>query len=202
MSVQRLFAILSVLLVAVPIAPRPSLAADAGAAGFITEFGNEMLNLVQTQQGSSDALEKRMRPVVLDAFDAPRIARFALGRYWRGLSEDERSQFTQALEDYVVHVYAERFSGYHGERFSVTGAQSNGAAGAVVMSEITQPQGGPPIKLVWQIDHVGERYKIVDVSVEGISQALTYRDEFTSIVERDNGRVSNLIAKLREKAKT
>jgi phospholipid transport system substrate-binding protein len=200
MSVQRLFAILNVLLVAVPIAPRPSLAAEAGAARFITEFGNEMLNLVQTQR-SPEALEQRMHPIVLDAFDVPRIARFALGRYWLGLSEDERGQFTQAFEDYVVHVYAGRFSGYHGERFLVTGARPQGASAALVTSEITQPEGGSPIKLIWQVDRVGERFKIVDVSVEGISQALTYRDEFTSIIERDGGRVSDLIVELREKAK-
>ena len=118
MSVHRLFAVLTVLLVSVPIAPRPALAADAGATRFIAEFGNDVLKLVETPQ-SAEALEQRMRPIVLDAFDVPGIARFALGPDRRGLSEDERRQFTQAFEDYVVHVYAGRFSGYHGERFSV-----------------------------------------------------------------------------------
>lgn len=201
MSVQRLVAILIIFLIAAPIVERSALAADADAAHFITEFGNEMLKVVETQQ-SPKALEQSMRPIVLDAFDAPRIARFALGRYWSGLSEDERGQFTQAFEDYVVHVYAGRFSGYHGERFSVTGARPQGTSAALVTSEITQPEGGSPIKLIWQLDRVGERFKIVDVNVEGISQALTYRDEFTSIIRRDGGHVANLIAELREKAKT
>jgi phospholipid transport system substrate-binding protein len=200
-SFPQAFAALSMFLLALTLAPNTSRAADASAMRFVTEFGNTMLNLVKTQQGSPDILEKRMRPLVLDAFDVPRIARFALGSYWGGLSADERSQFTHAFEDYVVHVYARRFAGYRGESFSVTSARSQGASAALVASEITRPEAGSPIKLVWQVNRVGEHYKIVDVSVEGISQALTYRDEFASVIEHDGGRVSNLISELREKAK-
>ncbi len=201
MYVPRLVAALSLLLLVMPFTASASLAAEAGAARFVADFGNKMLDVVQSQHGSPEELEKRIRPLVLDAFDAPRIARFALGRYWRGMSESERNQFTQAFEDYVVHVYAVRFSGYNGERFSVTGAQPQSATTAMVKSEITQPGGQSPIKLLWQVDRIAERYKIVDVSVEGVSQALTYRDEFASVIERHGGRVADLIAELREKAK-
>jgi phospholipid transport system substrate-binding protein len=201
MSSFRFVAAFGLLLLAVPFASDSSRAAEAGAASFITEFGNKMLGLVQAEHNSPAELEQKMRPLVLDAFDAPRIARFALGRYWRGMSEGDRNQFTQVFEDYVVHVYSARFSGYRGERFVVTGAQPQATSGAQVTSTITQPEGGSPIRLNWQLVRASDRYKIVDVSVEGISQALTYRDEFGSFIERHDGRVSDLIAELREKAK-
>jgi phospholipid transport system substrate-binding protein len=44
-------------------------------------------------------------------------------------------------------------------------------------------------------------FKIRDASLEGVSQALTYRDEFASIIERNGGKVSALIAQLNERAK-
>jgi ABC-type transporter MlaC component len=65
-----------------------------------------------------------------------------------------------------------------------------------VSSEITRPGGGTPIKL-----GVAERYKIIGVSIDGVSQALTYREEYASVIERHGRQVSDLIAALREKAK-
>jgi len=42
-------------------------------------------------------------------------------------------------------------------------------------------------------------YKIRDVSVEGISELLALRDQFTEVIEHHEGSVAALIDQLREK---
>jgi phospholipid transport system substrate-binding protein len=44
-------------------------------------------------------------------------------------------------------------------------------------------------------------YKITDVVIEGISQAITYREEFSSVIAQHGKQVSALTQQLREKAK-
>lgn len=200
MIARRLIVLISLLLLAAPVAPRRAPAAEPDAAGFVADFANKVLDLVRAQSASPRELEQRLRPLALDAFDVPRIARFALGRYWRDMSEAERADFTHAFEDYVVHVYAQRFTRYKGERFTVTGSRAEGATGALVRSEVTSPSGEQPIELDWRVDRVGGRYKIGDVIIDGISQALTYREEFMSVLGQHEGRVAYLIAELRAKA--
>ncbi len=44
------------------------------------------------------------------------------------------------------------------------------------------------------------QFKIRDASLEGVSQALTYRDEFASFIERNGGQVTSLIQNLNQRA--
>jgi phospholipid transport system substrate-binding protein len=200
-SAPRLVAAMSLLLI-VAFFPRPASEAEDAAASFVADFGNKVLDAVRVPRTSGRELEDRLRPLALDAFDVPHIARFVLARHWRGMSDAERNQFTRAFEDYIIHVYAARFSRYQGERFAVTSSRALAGGAALVSSEITRPGGGPPIKLDWQLDHAAAGYKIFDVSIDGVSQALTYRDEFAAVIERHGGRVSDLTAELEAKVKS
>ena len=210
MRALRAVALVTALLLVVSAVPSKASATASGAESFVAEFGNKMIDLVRTNHGSPRELENNIRPLVLAAFDAPRISRYVLGRYWLGMSGVDRNAFTQAFENYIVHVYSERFSGHQAKRFAVTGAEPQGAAtgaepqgaaAVLVHSEITPSDGGAPIKLDWLTSEVAGQFKIVDVGVDGLSQVLTYREEFASVIENHGGNVFDLIAKLREKAK-
>ena len=45
----------------------------------------------------------------------------------------------------------------------------------------------------------GDSYKIADVTVEGVSMALTERQEFAAVIQRGGGQVDALLKLLREK---
>ena len=184
--------------IALPAAPRAAKAAD-DAAGFIAQTGNSVLKLTRDKTLSPDEYKRRLRTIALQDFDVPRIAQFVLGRYWRTASDAERQQFVQAFENYMVQVYATRFRQYSGAQFKVTAQRAEGNT-AMVTTEIDRPGGQAPAKVVWQVNKSGNGYKITDVSIEGISQAVTYRQEFSSVIEQHDGRISALTEQLRQKA--
>jgi phospholipid transport system substrate-binding protein len=70
----------------------------------------------------------------------------------------------------------------------------------VVPVEILRPGSQPPVVLNWKLQGASAGLRIRDVSISGVSMAVTYRDEFASVVQRSNGKVAVLIAALREKA--
>jgi phospholipid transport system substrate-binding protein len=63
----------------------------------------------------------------------------------------------------------------------------------IVTSQIIRPQA-PPIEVDWQLMISDGRYKISDVTIDGVSMALTQRSEFAAIVQRNGGRVAGLPA--------
>jgi phospholipid transport system substrate-binding protein len=68
----------------------------------------------------------------------------------------------------------------------------------VVYTEVDQPGSDQPLKVEWRVvDHDG--YRIDDVSIAGISMALTQREEFSSSLQRNGGSVSSLIRQLHVK---
>lgn len=197
---MRLARLLPVLGFAITLAAAPLAAVPADdAASFISATAGSVLSLARDKSISQDAFAQRLRVIAEHDFDTPRIAQFVLGRYWRSANDDERQQFVQAFANYMVQVYATRFRAYSGAQFKVTGHRREGDT-TMVTTEIDTSSGGQPAKVVWQVAKVGDGFKITDVSIEGISQAVTYREEFGTVIEQNGGRISALTEQLRQKA--
>jgi phospholipid transport system substrate-binding protein len=102
------------------------------------------------------------------------------------------------FEEYIALAYSTRLAEYAGESFKVTGSRPD-ADGAIVQSQILRPAGQTPIKVDWRLVGRNGAYKISDVSVDGISMAVTQRSEFASVIQHNGGQVEGLIAMLRQK---
>jgi phospholipid transport system substrate-binding protein len=176
-----------------------ALAAD-DAASFVGQAADSVLALARDKDLSQDEFKQRLRTIAEQNFDVSRIARFALGQYWRTASDTDRQQFVEAFEDYMVQVYATHFRQFSGANFKVVGQRQEGDT-TMVTTEIAQATGQPPAKVIWQVARQPNGYKITDVAIEGISQAITYREEFSSVIGQHGGQVSALTQQLREKAK-
>jgi phospholipid transport system substrate-binding protein len=101
----------------------------------------------------------------------------------------------------MASVYAQRFGSYRGSgSFKVTGQREENNV-AMVNTEIGRPDAQQPAKVTWQLAKTPNGYKITDVSIEGVSQALTYRQEFESVISQNGGQLSALTQQLRDKAK-
>jgi phospholipid transport system substrate-binding protein len=201
MRTPRLVALAWIVLAVVAAHPLRAAAADTDPAAFMTEVSGKVLQLLNDKQQPAAVREQQFEKLVTDNFDVPKIARFVLGQSWRTASDDEKQQFGQVFEHYMVQVYWMRFGQYNGQSFKVTGQQAQSDTLTTVSTQIVQPSGQPPVKVDWVVTKEDGGLKITDVSIEGISQAVTYRDEFASVLEQNGGHVSALIAQLSSKLK-
>jgi phospholipid transport system substrate-binding protein len=179
------------------LAPAISAGAAADPAAMISNLGTQALQVLGKDATQSQRVA-RFRELLRDDFDVPVIARFVLGRYWNVATEEQRAEFTKLFEDYIAIAYATRLAEYSGEQFKVISSRPDGD-GAIVSSQIVRPAGAAPIKVDWRLVGRGGVYKISDVSVDGISMAVTERSEFASVIQHNGGQVQSLIAMLRDK---
>lgn len=193
--VARAFAVLlAVAVVAVPT----RLRAAGDAAGFISDLGQRTVRILAAKSSEAER-ETKFRAIFEEGFDIPAIARFVLGGYWRTASEAQRRDFIALFEAYVVHAYTVRFNDYGGEQLKVTAARAEDEESSMVQSIIDRPSGAPPIKLAWRVNKTATGFKITDVIVEGVSMAVTQRQEFASVIQRNGGQLDALLKLLREK---
>jgi phospholipid transport system substrate-binding protein len=191
---------LPVLLLVALALPLKSVAA-ADPATLLTDVSSRVLQLISDKQRPDAERAQDFTKLVDETFDVPKIARFVLGQNWRTASDDERQQFGDAFKTYLIQVYWSRFSQYNGQSFKVTGQKAQSDTLTVVNTQIVQPNG-PVVKVDWTVTKDGASFKIIDVSIEGVSQVLTYRQEFASILAQNDGHVSALIAELAKKIKS
>ena len=190
-----------VLLLSVSPIARADAATASDPAAYITGLGNQMLELFKDTAPADAERERKFRELANTAFDVPKIARFILGRYWTTASDAERQQFVSVFDDYMLHVYWSFFNQYHAEGFTVLSKRAEGSS-VRIATQIIRPAGQAPVKVDWTVAATGDTYKILDVSIEGVSQALAYRDEFASIINRNGGHISALTDELRHKVGT
>ncbi len=181
------------------LASLPCRAADSagGQGAFVLDLAHNALLSMPDETVSSGDRQRRFEGFFDKDFDLPQIATFVLGRYWRKASDLERQAFTAAFRDYMVRVYSWRFTKYDGSSFRVVGQQADDGADTLVSTEINQPSG-PPIRIEWRVAGA-ENYKIIDVSVAGVSMALVQREDFVTFLKQNGGDLSALTRTLATK---
>ena len=192
-------------LVALVIAISPAHADDhlGASTDFIREIADRAITTLTAEGITKESRRDKFRGLFREGFAINGIARFVLGRYWRGASEVDRTEYLALFEDVIVTTWADRFSEYSGQKFTVDNAVNAPSAHqaervAIVRSTFfTDPT--TPVRVDWRVASRGDIYKITDVSVEGISMANTQRDEFASVIRKNSGKISALLEILRKK---
>lgn len=175
-------------------------ATQTDAGDFVKGLGDRAIRVLTGSEISDAEREHRFRDILRQGFDVRRIGRFVLGRYARGASPAAIDEYHGLFEDLIVATYAARFAEYSGQQFIIKRvAKPKSRGDAIVMSEIQPTDGGPAIRVDWQVHEDANAYKIVDVRVEGVSMSVTQREEFTAVIRKNGGSVDALLDVLRKK---
>jgi phospholipid transport system substrate-binding protein len=125
-----------------------------------------------------------------------------LGAHWKDASESQRKAFMKEFQGFLVRFYTGALASYVDSAdipvdimtFSDDVA-TRGANQALVRSRVGQASGDPvqvDYRMYWR-----DSWKVVDVSVAGISMVQNYRSNFTSTVKQHG--IDALIAQLQER---
>ena len=172
-------------------------AAAASASEFVTLLGDRAISVLRATDADLSSRESRFRGLLRQGFDLPFIGRFALGPYWRRATPEQRTDYLEVFGDYVLQTYSSRLGGYAGETMTVVAERTAGERDTLVQTEITRPSG-PPIRAEWRVRVIEGEFRIIDITIEGISMAVTKRSEFSAVIQGHG--IDGLIAALRARA--
>lgn len=194
---RRFLAPLLIVLVAVMAAPvtvKAEITPDQ-ATSFVQSVADRGINRVLRADVSRQEQQDRFRDIFLNSFDVDAIARFVLGRHSRGADQAEIDRFTRLFREYNILIWAQRFDEYQGQELKVTGTRADGDKGIFVETQVVDnAQGSKPINIIWRLRERSQGPLVVDLVVEGVSMALTYRSEYDSIVSRGGlGKLNDLL---------
>lgn len=172
-----------------------------GAQAFIRDLGEQAISLLQESSAGTTDRESGVRDILRTSFDMRTIGRFTMGRHWRSASPDQQQEFLSLFEEMVVETYSRRFTEYNNETFVVDGSRPEGERDIMVRSRVVRDDG-PAVEVVWRVRDRETSFQIIDVMVEGVSMAVTQRNEFSSIVQRNGGNIDALLEAIRDQIQT
>ena len=188
-----------ILAAGIALSGRPGIAdANVSPSEFIASLGDRAVSALTGPQLSREERETRFREMLETHFDVPAIGKFVLGRYWRAATDEEKQEFLKLFEELLVKSYARRFAEYSGESFEVRNVREEANGEALVQSLVVRPSA-ENIRVDWRLRSNNSEFRVLDVIVEGLSMAVTQRDEFASVIQSKGGKVAGLLEVLRQK---
>lgn len=173
----------------------PAQASPEGARAFIKTLGDDTLQAM-TQNDSREARVARLEQIFQKGLDLDAIGRLVLGRYWTQATPPQQQAFLDAFRRFVVQTYANLWAEQTVASYSITGVRDVGESAYLVQTMVERPNA-PGWNFAWRVREENGSYKVVDVVVDGVSQLVTQRSDFTSVVQRQG--LDQLIASLRQR---
>lgn len=171
--------------------------AENPAIDFVNQLADNVINNILTADVSRDEKMTRFQAEFTRALDLKNIGQFVLGVYWRKATEEEREAFLTAFMDFTTKTWADRFDLYQGQKIVFTGVRNAERNQLYVDSTI---QNNPPVEVIWRLKQKDDSYRIIDIIVEGVSMAMSYRNEYSAFLQTHDGSVAELAEELKAKS--
>jgi phospholipid transport system substrate-binding protein len=175
-----------------------ALAADNNeqVKDFINNVSNQTITIISDNKLSNAEKEQALTKLFTTNVDIAWIGKFALGRYYKTLSPEQKTIYNELFNTYLVNNYIPNFKKYTKESIKLLGVSNYSSNEYLAQTQIIRPSK-EPLKVNYMIKQVGNDFKIFDIIAEGVSLINTQRSEFGSILV--TGNINNLIDMLKTK---
>jgi phospholipid transport system substrate-binding protein len=170
----------------ITIAPRQLI--DDAASKIVTILGRE--------GQSTDVRVAEIEEIAYELFDFTTMSKLVLARNWRKLDKEKRAEFVREFKRNLSRTYGTRLDRYDQEDIEIFGTQIEPRDDVSVKTRIVGGQFDGAV-ISYRLRERSERWRIIDVVIEGISLVSNYRSQFAEILT--NGTIDDLMAKLRDK---
>ncbi len=193
---KRIVAVFTILLLAAPC-----LQAETMPDQLVRTTVGKIAPLFKAQRDVDASDPRRLYAMmdfceeVLPHIDFRAMSRYALGRYWREATGNQRARFTREFRNLLVRTYGAALQKYSDRQvIYLPFLGKPGDKTAVVKTEVKQAGGGPNIQINYSFYKVHSIWKMYDISIDGVSLVATYHSTYAELVQKQG--IDALIASI------
>ena len=187
-----------VIIILISLFPTQGFSYSSDPKQFITEVVDEAKKILN-ESNSIEYKTKKISEVALKTVDIKGVAFYTLGSYRKQLNEEQLKKYLLLFEKYFLKSFTSRLTDYSDPKIEVMSAEVLNAKYTIVKSLLLATDKKPEVKIDWRVYTKNpEKPLIRDFIVEGLSLARAQKEEFTSVIESNNGDVSKLFITLEE----
>ena len=158
----------------------------------------DTLSIIKQQHeagtGNAKSVARLVEAKVVPHFDFTRMTRLAMGRDWRLASAEQQQAVSAQFKTLLVHTYSAELANYRDQKIEFIPSRALPEDAEVTVRSVVKQPGGEPVTIDYALAKEPDGWKVYNVTVDGVSLVITYRDEFASLV-RNRG-VDGLIQAL------
>ena len=153
------------------------------AREYVVSVAGDLFKTVSDKKIPLATQKKVLVNRLVSEIDFEWCGRAVTGSFWKEMTDAQRSSFIENYKAFLVRTWMPKFHGYSGETYKIFEASESGQSDALVPILLTLKNGNS-INIELRVRQKDGVYKILDLSVEGVSIARTYNIQFTEYMSK------------------
>ena len=146
---------------------------------------------------SKDEKINRLKKIAKETVDIKGVGFYSLGPIRKNLNNEQKNKYIDLFESYFLKSFASRLSEYTDPEIQVNGKKILNKNYTIVNSLLIGTSERPEVKIDWRIYTKNpDKPLIRDLIIEGLSLARTQKEEFSSILNSNDGDINALFETL------
>ena len=165
---------------------------------FIQEIVDEAKEIL-VDSNSDKYKSDKLSEIALATVDINGVGFYTLGSYRKDLTEEQKKEYTILFKKYFIKTFVSRLTDYSEPKIDVVSAEKKNEKYTIVSSILLATEKRAEVKIDWRVYTKDPNKPLIrDLIIEGLSLARTQKEEFSSIIESNDGDINALFNKLSE----
>ena len=175
-----------------------SFAYSSDPEQFIQEIVDEAKKIL-VDSNTQEFKTEKLSELALKTVDIKGVAFYTLGNYRKELNDKEMEEYLDLFEKYFLKSFTSRLTDYSEPKIDVLSSDVLNLKYTIVKSLLLGTDKKPEVNIEWRVYTKNpEKPLIRDLIIEGLSLARTQKEEFSSVIQTNNGDVTKLFITLKE----
>ena len=167
-----------------------------GADVFVQSTVNRASSIL-SENISKDQKILELKKIAKETVDIRGIGFYTLGPIRKKLNDEQKQKYAQLFEQYFLKSFSSRLAEYTNPEIDVYDKEVLNENYTIVNSLLKGTNERPEVKIDWRIYTKNPNNPLIrDLIIEGLSLARTQKEEFSSILNSNNGDINSLFSSL------
>ena len=142
---------------------------------------------------------KELKSIAKDTVDIDGLGFYSLGAFKKNLTEEQLYEYKKVFSKYFLKSFSSRLAEYSNPEIQVNSKKKLNDNYTMVSSVLIATEKRPEVKIDWRVSTKNpDNPLIMNLVIEGLSLARTQKEEFSSIIQSNDGDINALFETLKE----
>ena len=154
---------------------------------------------VLSDNSSKEEKIDKLKNIAKETVDINGIGLYTLGSHRKNISREQKQEYAILFEEYFLKTFSSRLAEYTDPKIKVESKKKLNKNYTIVSSVLIATEKRPEVKIEWRIYTKDPNNLLIrDLIIEGLSLVRTHREEFSSIIQSNDGDINALFSNLKE----
>ena len=165
---------------------------------FVQSTVNRASSILSKNISKEDKINE-LKVIAKETVDIRGVGFYSLGSVRKTLDENQKIKYSELFESYFLKSFSSRLAEYTNPEIEVQGKEVLNENYTIVNSLLIGTSDRPEVKIDWRIYTKNPDNPLIrDLIIEGLSLARTQKEEFSSILNSNNGDINALFKVLED----